>query len=61
MKAVWQGLARALDGTPPGFYVIERRFVGLSANKEIGLRLPSILAFPVHIALRIRVCEEAQR
>src|ERR1700693_1395608 len=46
MKAVWQGLARALDGTPPGFYLIERPFVGLSADKEIGLRLPSILAFP---------------
>ena len=46
MKAVWGALSRALDSPPPGFYVIQRAFVGLLREKEISLRLASILAFP---------------
>ncbi len=46
MKDVWGALWRALDGQPPLFDIIERNFAGLFQNKEIALRLPSILAFP---------------
>jgi hypothetical protein len=46
LKAVWGALSRALDSQPPGFYVVEREFIGLLQNKHIALRLASILAFP---------------
>jgi hypothetical protein len=46
LKAVWGALSRALDSPPPGFYVVEREFIGLLQNKHIALRLASILAFP---------------
>jgi Dolichyl-phosphate-mannose-protein mannosyltransferase len=35
-----------LDGQPPLFYTIEHFALGLTRNKEIALRVPSILAFP---------------
>ena len=46
LKAVWGALSRGLDSPPPLFYVVEREFIGLLQNKEIALRLASILAFP---------------
>lgn len=46
MKAVWVALSSALDSPPPGFYVVEREFIGFLQNKYIALRLASILAFP---------------
>lgn len=46
MRAVWGALARALDGSPAGFYVVQRSALGLLQNKQIALRLPAILAFP---------------
>ncbi len=45
-KAMLTALSRPLDGQPPLFYVIEHFALGLTRNKEIALRLPSILAFP---------------
>jgi hypothetical protein len=46
LKTVWGALSRGLDSPPPGFYVVEREFIGLLQNKQIALRLASILAFP---------------
>ena len=46
LKAVWGALSRGLDSPPPVFYVVEREFIGLLQNKQIALRLASILAFP---------------
>jgi hypothetical protein len=46
MKETLGALSRALDSPPPGFYVVQRNVVGLLHNKEIALRLASILAFP---------------
>lgn len=46
LRALWNALARGFDGTPPGFYLVERAALGLLSNKQIALRLPSILAFP---------------
>ncbi len=46
MKQTLGALSRALDSPPPGFYVIQRNAVGLLRNKQIALRLASILAFP---------------
>jgi 4-amino-4-deoxy-L-arabinose transferase-like glycosyltransferase len=45
LRALWAVLARAMDGQPPGFYVVERVACSLFHNKEIALRLPAILAF----------------
>src|SRR5579859_1092016 len=46
LKAVWGALSQGLDSPPPGFYVVERELIGLLQNKQIALRLASILAFP---------------
>jgi len=43
LKALMEGV----DGQPFLFYVIEHAFLRIVANREIALRLPSILAFPV--------------
>jgi hypothetical protein len=49
-QGTWKGILGALralvDSHPPLFYKIEHWAWGLSPNKEIALRLPSILAFP---------------
>jgi hypothetical protein len=45
MSVVWTALERGADGSPPGFYLIERLFSHLATNAHIALRLPSILAF----------------
>src|ERR1700730_14899201 len=45
-NAILTTLRRALDAQPPLFYMIEHFASGLTRNKEIALRLPSVLAFP---------------
>jgi hypothetical protein len=45
-NAILTPLRRALDAQPPLFYMIEHFASRLTRNKEIALRLPSILAFP---------------
>ena len=46
LRALWHAVARGFDGMPPGFYLVERAALALVSNKQIALRLPSILAFP---------------
>jgi len=46
LREMWSAVARGFDGMPPGFYLVERAALGFIRNKEIALRLPSILAFP---------------
>jgi Dolichyl-phosphate-mannose-protein mannosyltransferase len=45
-RHILSALFRAADSQPPLFYVIEHYALGISSNREIALRLPSILAFP---------------
>ncbi len=45
LREMWSAVARGFDSGPPGFYLVERAALGLVGNKEIALRLPSILAF----------------
>jgi len=40
-------IARGFDSQPPPFYLVERACLALPISKEIALRLPSILSFPV--------------
>jgi hypothetical protein len=46
LREMWNAVARGFDSAPPGFYLVERAALGLVSNKQIALRLPSILAFP---------------
>jgi hypothetical protein len=46
LREMWHAVARGFDSAPPGFYLVERAALGLVSNKQIALRLPSILAFP---------------
>ena len=46
LKTVWTSSLRPFDGSPIGFYVIERAGFGLLKNKDIATRLPAIFAFP---------------
>jgi hypothetical protein len=43
---MWHAVSRAFDGQPPAFYLVESLAMRLVRNKELALRLPSILAFP---------------
>ena len=43
---LWHAVTRGFDSAPPFFYLLERLALKLTGNKEVGLRLPSILAFP---------------
>jgi 4-amino-4-deoxy-L-arabinose transferase-like glycosyltransferase len=45
LHALWQALARAVDSQPPFFYLCERVVASHFTNKEIGLRLLSVVAF----------------
>lgn len=45
LAAIWRALARAADGQPPTFYLVERLFGHLVPNEHIALRLPSLVAF----------------
>lgn len=45
LSAIWHVLARAADGQPPMFYIIERFFGHLIRNEQIAFRLPSLAAF----------------
>lgn len=46
VHGIWSALKRGIDSAPPLFYVIEAASLKISSNKEIALRLPSIVAFP---------------
>jgi hypothetical protein len=50
LKVIWESLERPFDGSPIGFYVVERLGFGLFKNKEIATRLPAILAIPITIS-----------
>ena len=43
---LWQAVTRGFDSAPPFFYLVERLALKVTSNKEVALRLPSILAFP---------------
>jgi len=43
---LWTLCNRGIDTTPPFFFLIERLTLSLPIQKEVALRLPSILAFP---------------
>jgi len=45
-KAIWNALSQAVDSHPPLFYLLERAALNVTNNKQIALRLPSILALP---------------
>jgi hypothetical protein len=45
VSAIWRALARATDGQPPPFYLVERAAGTVLRNPEISYRLPSILGF----------------
>lgn len=45
IPAIWSFLARAADGQPPMFYIVERFFRHLIPNDQIALRMPSLIAF----------------
>lgn len=45
ISAIWHVLARAADGQPPMFYIVERFFGHLVPNEQIAFRLPSLVAF----------------
>ena len=45
VSQMWGALERAVDGQPPGFYVVERLFASIIPNEEIAFRLPFILGF----------------
>ena len=47
MRDMWVAITRGFDGQPPPFCLLERTCLGLPVSKEIALRLPSILSFPV--------------
>jgi hypothetical protein len=47
---IMKALRLPLDGQPPLFDVIEHYASGLARNKEVVLRLPSIVAFPCALA-----------
>lgn len=49
LKVIWEALERPFDGSPIGFYVVERLGFGLFKNKEIATRFPAILAMPITI------------
>jgi len=44
---LWTAITRGFDTQPPLFYLLERACLALPVSKEIALRLPSILSFPV--------------
>ena len=43
---LWAAVKTGIDSAPPLFYLMERAALGITSNKQIALRLPSILAFP---------------
>jgi hypothetical protein len=43
---MWRAIRSGFDSAPPLFYLVERAALGLTGNKQIALRLPSIFAFP---------------
>ena len=43
---LWHAVTRGFDSAPPFFYLVERLALKVTSNKEVALRLPSILAFP---------------
>lgn len=47
LRAIWGALAHGVDAQPPIFHWIVRGVSNLLTNKQIGLRLPSILAMPL--------------
>ncbi|MFI5095470.1 MAG: glycosyltransferase family 39 protein [Candidatus Acidiferrales bacterium] len=49
-KGIWDALAHAVDGQPPLFYWVERLAMGLASNKQVALRLPSILGMVCSMA-----------
>ena len=44
-SALWAALARVADTNPPVYHLVERIFDTFFRNKEVALRLPSILGF----------------
>jgi hypothetical protein len=46
LQGMWHALTRGFDSQAPGFYLVEHAALKIVANKQIALRLPSILAFP---------------
>jgi hypothetical protein len=47
---MWVAIKSGFDSAPPLFYLIERAALKVVDNKQIALRLPSILAFPCTVA-----------
>ncbi len=45
LHSVWQALMRGTDSQPPPFYLVEKLGRYVSANDEVGLRLPAALGF----------------
>jgi dolichyl-phosphate-mannose-protein mannosyltransferase len=45
LHGMWTALSRGFDSHPPAFFLIERAALGITSNKQVALRLPSILAF----------------
>ncbi|MGB9445478.1 MAG: glycosyltransferase family 39 protein, partial [Candidatus Acidiferrum sp.] len=45
LHEMWKAIRVGFDTQTPGFYLIEHAFLGLISNKQLALRLPSILAF----------------
>jgi hypothetical protein len=43
LKGIWGALSHAVDGQPPLFYWLEKLAMNLVSNKQVALRLPSIL------------------
>jgi hypothetical protein len=43
---LWTAVKTGVDSAPPLFYLVERAALGLTSNKQVALRLPSIFAFP---------------
>jgi hypothetical protein len=44
---MWAAITRGFDGQTPPFYLLERACLALPVSKEIALRVPSIVSFPV--------------
>jgi Dolichyl-phosphate-mannose-protein mannosyltransferase len=47
LHEMWAAISRGFDSAPPPFYLLERFCLALPISKEISLRLPSILSFPL--------------
>jgi uncharacterized membrane protein len=49
LHGMWSDKTRGFDSQPPLFYLLERACLALPIAKQIALRLPSILAFPLFL------------